>query len=120
MLDLLRPYADRGWVEVDAAGLVISVTMPEVAVALLPSLGQQVASYRGTGPALAAGWARWFPGAAPDHRRRRTPGGHALLARDGLLLDNGNRDLPRSATAIGASRMGGLRHRRTERPYRND
>jgi len=63
MLDLLRPYAVSGWVEYDAAGLVISVTMPEVAVALLLSLGFRVASYRGTGPALAAGWARWFPGA---------------------------------------------------------
>ena len=34
MIALLRPYADRGWVEYDAGGLITSVTMPEVAVAL--------------------------------------------------------------------------------------
>jgi hypothetical protein len=98
VLDLLRPYAERGWAEYDAAGLVIGVTMPEVAVALLPSLGFRVASYRGTGPPLAARWARWsarwFPGRSllliADGRDG--PGGHVLLARDGLLLDNGNSD----------------------------
>jgi hypothetical protein len=96
MLERLRPYADRGWVEFDAAGLITSgVTMPETAVDLLPKLGYRVASYRGTGPAIASGWARrprrWFPGIAvllvvdTD-----VPGGHAMLARDGMLFDNNN------------------------------
>jgi hypothetical protein len=58
MLDRIRLHADTGWIQYDAAGLVISVTMPEVAVALMPCLGFRVASYRGTGPPLAAGWAR--------------------------------------------------------------
>lgn len=99
VLDLLRPYAARGWVEYDDDGQVDSVTMPEVAVALLPTLGFDVASYKGTGPAVAAGWARWsarwyrgdplllvvdsaVPSALPKSYV------HVLIARDGLLFDN--------------------------------
>jgi hypothetical protein len=98
MLDRIRLHADTGWIQYDAAGLVISVTMPEVAVALMPCLGFRVASYRGTGPALAAGWARWsarwFPGTTLLLVVDATggPGGHVVIAHDGLLLDNGNTD----------------------------
>ena len=70
--------------------------MPEVAVALLSTLGFRVARYTSVGPIIASGWARrsarWFPGAPlfliVDSGAEI--GGHALIARDGLLLDNGH------------------------------
>jgi hypothetical protein len=99
MLDLIAPYHDRGWVKHDDLGRVLGVMMPEVAISLLPSLGFRVASYRGTGPAIASGWARWssrwFPGAALlliVDGRDGVHCGHTMVARDGLLLDNGNTD----------------------------
>jgi hypothetical protein len=98
MVELLRPYADHDppWVGFDAAGRIASgVIMPELAVDLMPGLGFRVASYKGTGPLIASGWARWssrwFPGAAillivdTD-----VPGGHVVIAKDGLILDNQN------------------------------
>jgi hypothetical protein len=97
-LDLFRPYVDRGWVECDDAGHVVSIAMPETAVALLPSLGFRVASYAGTGPAFAVGWARWstrlyrgvplllvVESMMPDAGAKDT---HVLVARDGALFDN--------------------------------
>jgi hypothetical protein len=84
LLNLLADWVDRRG----------GVTMPEAAVAVMPGLGFRVASYGGVGPSSASGWARWsarwFPGRAlilvvdADGR----PGGHALIARDGQLLDN--------------------------------
>jgi hypothetical protein len=95
VLGLIRA---RGWVECDDDGRVDSVAMPEAAVAVLRELGHGVASYRGTGPATAEGWARWsarwYPGiplllvvdsAMPD---AVAGDAHALVARDGLLRDN--------------------------------
>jgi hypothetical protein len=98
MLDLLRPYAERGWVEYNPAGVVIRVMMPEVAVELLPTLGHRVASFKGTGPAQASGWARWshrwFPGSSllliVDGNDG--PGGHVVISQDSLIRDNNNPD----------------------------
>jgi hypothetical protein len=74
------------------------VTLPEVAVAIMPRLGFRVVNYKGVGPLIASGWARWssrwFPGTplllliGGDG----CPGGHVVIARDGLLYDNGNPD----------------------------
>jgi hypothetical protein len=92
MSELLRPFVDRGWVELDEAGQISEVRMlPQVAAALMP-----VWSFEKIGPIWPADWARWSVRWYPDTTLMLIvdsvsgSGFHVLLARNGLLLDNQN------------------------------
>ena len=111
VLDLL----DDEVVKYDDAGEVTGIMMPEAAVALFCGLGFHVASYKGTGPAFAVGWAnwsRWYRGAPlllivesamPDAGPNDN---HALVARDGALFDNNVPDgLPGAEHPYAAARV---------------